>query len=170
VRGPANNWDARERLRGYRRAVLAAGGEPARALEVPGDFTEESGYRAAALVLGMRPRPTAIFAANDSMAIGLLSAFQEMGVRVPDDVSVGGFDDIPIARFMTPALSSVAVSIADLGTHALERLLAALREGRRHVARHEILPATLVVRRSTGTHAAKLVTTLRHTHSRRENP
>src|ERR1019366_3264554 len=67
VTGPADNWDARERLRGYRRAVQAEDGEDARELEVPGDFTEESGYRAARRVLGIRPPPTAIFAANDSM-------------------------------------------------------------------------------------------------------
>jgi LacI family transcriptional regulator len=171
VTGPADNRDARERLRGYRRAVLEAGGEPARALEVPGNFTEESGYRAARLVLGLRPRPTAIFAANDSMAIGLLSAFQGKGVRVPGDFAVGGFDDIPIARFMTPPLSSVSVSIADLGARALERLLTALREGRRHVPRHETLPASLVVRRSSGSHSAKPITaSSRNAHSRRENP
>jgi LacI family transcriptional regulator len=169
VTGPADNWDARERLRGYRRAVRAGGVEGARALEVPGDFTEESGYRAARLVLGMRPRPTAIFAANDSMAIGLLSAFQAMGVRVPGDIAVGGFDDIPIARFMTPPLTSVSVSIADLGARAMERLLAALKDGNRHVPRHETLPARLVARRSSGSRFPKLPTSPRQSHTRRKD-
>jgi LacI family transcriptional regulator len=168
VTGPADNWDARERLRGYRRAVRS-GGEDARDLEVPGDFTEESGYRAARLVLGMRPRPTAIFAANDSMAIGLLSAFQEMGVRVPGDIAVGGFDDIPIARFMTPPLSSVAVSIADLGARAMKRLLAALRDGSRHVPCHETLPTRLVARRSSGSRSPKPPTST-HSRTRRKDP
>ena len=167
VTGPADNWDARERCRGYRQAVRAGGGEVSRRLEVPGDFTEESGYRAARVVLGMRPRPTAIFAANDSMAIGLLSAFQELGVRVPGDLAVGGFDDIPIARFTTPPLSSVAVSIADLGARAMERLLAALSEGSRHAPCHETLPTRLVARRSSGSRIPKPSTSFRHTHPRR---
>jgi LacI family transcriptional regulator len=169
VMGPADNWDARERLRGYRRAVRAANAEDTRDLEVSGDFTEESGYRTARLVLGMKPPPTAIFAANDSMAIGLLSAFQEMGVRVPGDVAVGGFDDVPIARFMTPPLSSVAVSIADLGTRAMERLLAAFRDGSRHVPCHETLPTRLVARRSSGSRSQKQPTSS-HSHSRRKDP
>ncbi|HEY3348432.1 MAG TPA: LacI family DNA-binding transcriptional regulator [Thermoanaerobaculia bacterium] len=169
VTGPADNWDARERLRGYRRAVLSEVGKDPRRLEVPGDFTEESGYRAARVVLGMRPRPTAIFAANDAMAIGLLCAFQEMGVRVPGDVAVGGFDDIPIARFMSPPLSSVAVSIADLGSHAMNRLLAALKSGSRHVPRHETLPTRLVVRRSSGIRSPKPPTSTHHSRTRRKD-
>ncbi len=169
VSGPADNWDAQERLRGYRNAVREAGGETARALEVPGDFTEEAGYRAARVVVGMRPRPTAIFAANDAMAIGLLSAFQEMGVRVPHDVAVGGFDDIPIGRFVTPALSSVSVSIADLGARAMARLLAALEDGRRHVPRHETLPTRLVVRRSSGSRPPKPPTPSRKAQPRRKD-
>jgi LacI family transcriptional regulator len=164
VAGPVDNWDAKERLKGYRDAILEVGGETTRALEVPGDFSEESGFRAASVALGMRPRPTAVFAANDSMAIGLLSAFQELGVRVPGDVAVGGFDDIPIARFMTPPLTSVAVSIVDLGARAMARLLAALREGRRHVPRHETLPATLVARRSSGTSTPRTPAPSRGTH------
>ncbi len=169
VTGPADNWDARERLRGYRRAVRARGVDSARELEVAGDFTEESGYRAARLVLGMKPLPTAIFAANDSMAIGLLSAFQETGVRVPGDVAVGGFDDIPIARFMTPPLSSVAVSIADLGARAMERLLTALEDPRRHVPRHETLPTRLVARLSSGSRSPKTPSSPRHSHQRRKD-
>lgn len=168
VTGPIDNWDARERLRGYRRAVLSAGGEYTRELEVPGDFTEESGYQAARFVLGMHPRPTAIFAANDSMAIGLLSAFQETGVRVPGDIAVGGFDDIPIARFMTPPLTSVSVSIADLGARAMERLLAALENGHRHVPRHETLPTRLVARRSSGSRSPKPPPS-RHSRTRRKD-
>ena len=143
--------------------------EDTRELEVAGDFTEESGYRAARFVLAMKPLPTAIFAANDSMAIGLLSAFQETGVRVPADIAVGGFDDIPIARFMTPPLSSVAVSIADLGARAMERLLAALKDGRRHVPRHETLPTRLVPRRSSGSRSPKTSASSRHSHTRRKD-
>ncbi len=170
VTGPDDNWDARERRGGYRRAVRAAGGEITRDLEVPGDFTEESGYRAARVVLGMRPRPTAIFAANDAMAIGLLSAFQELGVRVPGDIALGAFDDIPLARFMTPSLSSVAVSIADLGERAMKRLFAALEDGSRHVPCHETLPTRLVARRSSGSCSQKSPPLSRLSRTRRKDP
>jgi LacI family transcriptional regulator len=170
VTGPVENWDARERIRGYRRALRAAGIDEAGSLEIPGNFTEESGYSAARRVLTLRPRPTAIFAANDSMAVGLLSAFQELGVRVPGDIALGGFDDIPIARFMTPPLSSVAVSIAALGARAVQRLLAALRDGSRHVPCHETLPTRLVPRRSSGSRSPKPPTSSRHSRTRRKDP
>ncbi|HKV08061.1 MAG TPA: LacI family DNA-binding transcriptional regulator, partial [Thermoanaerobaculia bacterium] len=101
VGGAPDNYDARERLRGYRDALRTYGGG-APEIEIPGDFSEESGHRAAGAILALDPRPTAVFAANDSMAVGLLSALQEAGVRVPGDVAVGGFDDIPVARFLSP--------------------------------------------------------------------
>lgn len=168
VKGPPENGDARERIAGYRRALRAAGLEETGSLEIQGDFTEESGYAAARTVLALRPRPTAIFAANDSMAVGLLSAFQELGVRVPGDIALGGFDDIPIARFLTPPLSSVAVSIATLGSRATEHLLKALREGSRHIPTHETLPARLVVRRSSGSRFSKPSNSSRHIGTRRK--
>jgi LacI family transcriptional regulator len=169
VTGPAGNWDARERTRGYRRALRAAGIDEAGSLEIPGHFTEESGYAAAKRVLALRPRPTAIFAANDSMAVGLLSAFQELGVRVPGEIALGGFDDIPIARYVTPPLTTVAVSIATLGSRATEHLLKALREGSRHIPTHETLPARLIVRRSSGSHSQKPSTSTRHSRTRRKD-
>lgn len=150
ITGPPRNYDARERLRGYRDAVRPFSDEIREELEVEGDFTEESGYRAGRRILELPEPPTAIFAGNDSMAIGCLSALAEAGRRVPEDIAVAGFDDIPIARFMTPPLSSVHVSIAQLGARAMERLLLAVGAQNRHERRHETLPATLVVRSSCG--------------------
>jgi len=149
VTGPSRNHDASERLRGYRDAVAESGPYH---LEVPGDFREEAGYRAAARVLRSDPLPTAIFAANDTMAIGLLCAFRERHVRVPEDIALAGFDDIPIARFLTPPLTTVRVPIADLGTRATARLLHALGEGggQPRPRKEETLPTTLVVRSSCG--------------------
>ena len=115
IRGPEENADAGERLRGYRDALRAEGLAAAESLELAGDFSEDSGYRAGRLLLTLKPRPTAVFAANDSMAIGCLFALRAAGVRVPDDVALAGFDDIPIARYLTPSLSSVHVPIAELG-------------------------------------------------------
>jgi LacI family transcriptional regulator len=146
--GPAHNYEASERLRGYRDALLACGGEVRDELEIAGDFTEESGQRGARAACALRPRPTAIFAANDGMALGVLAELAEAGLVVPRDIAVVGFDDIPVARYVSPPLSTVHVPIAELGARAMERLLLALERGSDHERRHEVLPTTLVVRGS----------------------
>jgi LacI family transcriptional regulator len=120
-------------------------------LELEGDFSEESGDQAGREILSMNLRPDAVFAANDAMAIGLLHAFQKAGVKVPEEVAVAGFDDIPIARFLTPPLTTVGVAIADLGACAIERLLQVMKRGEgTREGQHEVLPTTLVVRGSCG--------------------
>ena len=148
VKGPAGNYDASERLRGYRDAMSALPGGWSQHLECDGDFSEESGYLAGRRALALEPAPTAIFAANDSMAIGVLSALRDAGKSVPEDVSLAGFDDIPISRFTAPPLSSVRVPIADLGGRAVARLLNAIDLKNEHGRSHETLPTTLVVRRT----------------------
>jgi LacI family transcriptional regulator len=148
--GPAGNRDAAERLRGYREAMRTVSRHSGRDLVIEGDFREETGYRAGARLLASRFAPTAVFAANDSMAIGLLAAFQEAGVKVPEDVAVGGFDDIPIARFTRPALSTVRVPIAELGSRATRRLLQMISRSSGLSVRHETLATTLIVRDSCG--------------------
>lgn len=140
--GPGDNADAEQRRRGYVAAVRRAGGTP---IEIQGNFTEESGYEAAKQFVRLSPRPTAVFAANDAMAIGALSALSEAGLRVPRDVAVAGFDDIPISRFLSPPLTTVKVPIADLGRRGFETLLHATA-GTRNLK----LKTTLVVRRSSG--------------------
>jgi LacI family transcriptional regulator len=150
IKGAEGNYDAAERLRGYRAALEEAGIASDPALEAPGDFSESAGFRATTELLAGTPRPTAIFAANDSMAIGALSALREAGLRVPDDVAVAGFDDIPLARYLDPPLSSVHVDISALGERAALRLLDAVRDKAAHVHRSETFPTTLVLRRSCG--------------------
>jgi LacI family transcriptional regulator len=148
VKGPAGNFDASERQRGYRDALreLPDGGSVD--LEFEGDFSEEAGYRAGVRILELAQRPTAVFAANDGMAIGALSAFRDAGVRVPDDISLAGFDDIPISRFTAPTLSSVRVPIAELGAMAITRLLHTLDTGNRPEHMHRTLATTPVFRQS----------------------
>jgi LacI family transcriptional regulator len=148
--GAPRNVDARERLRGWRQALREAGIEPDPALVIQGDFTEASGYDGARRVLELRERPTAIFAANDSMAIGALSALRDAAVAVPDEMAVAGFDDIPIARYVTPALSSVHVPIAELGERAMGKLLQTVGSKDRSTPRREVLETTLVIRGSCG--------------------
>jgi LacI family transcriptional regulator len=149
IKGPAQNGDARERLRGFRHAMRALGPAAVRALELAGDFTEESGYDAAKVVVKQRPRPTAIFAANDAMAIGALSALADLGVDVPRRMSVAGFDDIPIARYVAPPLTTIRVDIAELGRRAFALLLDALGGPSSASHRQECIGTTLVVRTSS---------------------
>lgn len=149
ISGPHRNYDATERLRGYKTALAESGIELDESLIVQGDFSELSGHRAVKQLLDLESRPTAIFAANDSMAIGALSALRENHVHVPDDMAVAGFDDIPLARYMNPPLSTVHVDISQLGERAAALLLSSLQNDNRS---HEQLQisTTLVIRASCG--------------------
>ena len=148
IAGSDRNVDARERLDGYRAALRDAGIQPAADLEVRGNFTEHSGYEAAVELLRRKPLPGAVFVANDHMAVGALGAFQDAGLRVPLDMAVAGFDDIPMARYLTPTLTTVHVDMIELGRRALRLVLD--RDGATGGARHEVFSTTLVVRSSCG--------------------
>ena len=150
ISGPASNIDARQRRDGYRAALRAAGIEPAPHLEPAGDFVEQSGFEAAAALLRLADRPTAIFAANDYMAVGVLGALHDAGVRVPEDMAVAGFDDIALARYVTPPLTTVHVDMLELGRRAVQLLLEREEREPGAPARHEVLATTLVVRASCG--------------------
>ncbi|HEX7117567.1 MAG TPA: LacI family DNA-binding transcriptional regulator [Longimicrobiales bacterium] len=150
ISGADHNHDARERLRGYRAALADARVEFREELVAPGAFTESSGHAAAKRLLALAPRPTAIFAGNDSMALGALSALRAAGLRVPEDVALTGFDDVPMARYVTPPLTTVRVSIAELGMRAAARLFDSLEAGGGAEPVHELLPTELVVRCSCG--------------------
>ncbi|HEU4829795.1 MAG TPA: LacI family DNA-binding transcriptional regulator [Gemmatimonadales bacterium] len=150
ITGSDGNLDAAERLGGYREALADAGLPNDPALEAHGDFDEHSGFAAAERLLALDRPPTALFAANDSMAIGALSAIRQAGLQIPEDIAVAGFDDIPLARYMDPPLTSVHVDISALGERAARRLLDAMAQPGRGDRTDEILPATLVVRASCG--------------------
>jgi len=147
--GPEGNFDAAERLRGYRDA-LAQSRVPVQAQVLAGDFSEESGYRGGQQLLVMSDRPQAVFAANDMMAVGCLYALNEAGVRVPQDVALAGFDDILISRYVNPPLTTVRVRIAELGRNALERLALRLEDPDAEPAPAETLGCEIVVRASCG--------------------
>ncbi len=150
ITGPGQNIDARQRLDGYRAALREAGLAPDPDLEFHGDFTERSGYEAARAILRQRSGATAIFVANDHMAIGVIGALQEAGMRVPDDIAVTGFDDIPMARYLTPPLTTMHVNMLQIGERAVELLVDPERVAGPPEGRHEVLPTTLVVRESCG--------------------
>jgi DNA-binding LacI/PurR family transcriptional regulator len=146
--GPADSKEARDRLRAWRTVLEAAGATVPEVLS--GDWTPSSGY-AAGRRLAARRRDgedlTAVFAANDQMALGVLAAFHEEGLSVPEDVSVVGFDDLPEAPYFTPPLTTVRQDFAELGRRGVELVLARLAG---QDAREEPVVPELVVRRSTG--------------------
>ena len=148
IGGPEDNFDARERLRGFRSAVSE---HPSHVttLELQGDFDESSGYEAGKHLLAAAQRPDAVFAANDMMALGCLYALNEAGVVVPDQVALAGFDDIPLARFVRPTLTTMRVNIAELGGLAVTRLLAAIESAEYQVHAPQILVPELIVRASS---------------------
>ena len=150
VKGPDGNGDADERLQGYREAMKGQPGDAPNFMEISGDFSEGSGYQATGRIVQMEPRPTAIFAANDAMAIGILCALKERGIRVPEDISLAGFDDIPMVRYLSPPLSSIRTPIPELGSGAAERLLAMIEAGGAIRPRQQTLEVLLVARASTG--------------------
>lgn len=154
--GPEDNFDASERLRGYRTA-LAQHLPDAQPIELPGDFDESSGYEAGKRILASRQRPDAVFAANDMMALGCLYAFNEAGVRVPADIALAGFDDIPLARFVHPTLTTMRVSIAELGGLALTRLLQSIESDESQPSTLQTLVPELIVRESS-IHATRRTT------------
>jgi len=147
IGGPQNNFEAQERLRAYR-AGLAQFLPGAREQILHGDFTEESGWRRGNELLAVSERPEAIFAANDAMAIGCLFALNAAGVQVPRDIALVGFDDIPLARFVNPPLTTVRVRISELGALALERLALSIEHPDQVSNAAQSLRSELVIRSS----------------------
>ena len=152
VAGPVGNLEAEARRAGYLAAMQAAGIEP---VVLDGDFDQASGYRAGAAIAAMDIRPDAVFAGNDMMAVGVLLALQEAGLRCPEDVAVGGFDDVPIASLVRPALTTMKIDIAETGRRALERLVGLIDAEGDVVPDHEIVRPTLVARQSSSSNGGK---------------
>lgn len=137
-----------DRLEGYRGALLDAGIEPDPGLVAEGRFTEEGGFEAARSLLAASPDLTAIFAANDLSALGVLNAIAESGRRVPDDVSIVGFDDLRLSAFTSPPLTTVKQPADEIARLATEILIGLTRGEQVRQMRH-LLEPSLVVRSST---------------------
>jgi LacI family transcriptional regulator len=148
IGGPQGRVATEERMRGYHAALAAAGALPDPALVRYSDFRIEGGRAAAEDLLGLPDPPTAIFAFNDSMAVGALQAASARGLRVPADVSVVGFDDTIEAAVTVPALTTVRQPLAELGRTAVSLLLRQLQNRRLEPLRIE-LATRLVIRDST---------------------
>jgi DNA-binding LacI/PurR family transcriptional regulator len=146
VSGPEDWFDSRGRIAGWRRALAEAGVEAPPLMQA--DWSASSGHRVGQVLARMNDA-TAIFAANDHLALGIMLALHERGVRVPDDVSVVGFDDVPESAFYIPPLTTIRPDFDATAAAALDLLLAQIESGRRHGERR-IIPPRLVSRRSVG--------------------
>jgi LacI family transcriptional regulator, galactose operon repressor len=152
IGGPSSLLMSGQRLQGYRDALAEADLPIDESLVLRGDYHPQSGWAAARSLLASPVPPTAIFAANDLMAIGVLRAAGELGRRVPDDLAVVGFDDIELASYTTPPLTTVSQSASEVGRAAVELLLQRLADPARPPVRRT-LETRLVVRASCGNHA-----------------
>lgn len=154
VAGATNQTVSALRRAGYEAALRGAGIVPDPELIEQGDFTYRSGFAAATRLLARVPRPTAIFASNDDMAAAVMSVAHRLGLDVPGDVSVCGFDDTAIATTTWPELTTVRQPVADMARTAI-RLLAEVvgKDAGRRVMRHERLNYTIMERGSDGSPA-----------------
>lgn len=148
INGPAYMPLSKDRLRGYREAIKKAGLSFDKNLVVRGDFSLQSGEQATRALLVDEAQFTAIFAANDAMAIGAIKVLRAYGKAVPSDISVIGFDDIEFAQYVEPPLTTIHQPRREIGRVAMQKTIAALDDGDVW-ASQEVLPHELVVRGST---------------------
>lgn len=150
VKGEESNFDARERFNGYVEALKKYGLRRVPELEITGNFTEESGYDGMMKILKLKTKPSALFCANDSMALGALSAMHEKDIIVPGEIALAGFDDVPSARYVLPALTSVHVPIYEMGTIAVQHLLNGVKAMDGIKGIKKVLTTSIVIRESCG--------------------
>ena len=149
IGGPSSLWSSRARLDGYRAAMLEAGLPLDDQLIRRDDFGPAGGRRQATQLLDLTDRPTGIVAGNDAQAFGVLQALGDLRLRAPDDVSVVGFDDVPVASWASPALTTIRQPLAAMAATAFRMLRAG--EGAAAAETHHVeLATTLVIRESSG--------------------
>ncbi|MCF4994763.1 LacI family DNA-binding transcriptional regulator [Pseudomonas syringae] len=153
IKGPQSSPLTQDRVAGYEDALRAAHLPGDAELICHGDFTLKAGDEGAATMLALRDRPTALFCENDEMAIGALHRIKQLGLRVPQDVSLVGFDDIPFAAYCDPPLTTIAQPAETFGELAVQMLIG-LIEGQSLDERQRVLPFELTVRQSSAPPAA----------------
>lgn len=150
IKGAMDQAAAGLRHQGFLRAMKAHGLAVDEELVLQGDFTFPSGVEAAHQLLSRRVRPSAVFASNDDMALGVLASAQRLGLSVPADLSIAGFDDSPAASLVWPPLTTVRQPVAQMARAAVEMLIASSRnEAEPEGGLQRVLPHELVVRNST---------------------
>lgn len=151
ITGPPRLLDAHERLEGYRSALEEAGLCYDEGLTAPGMFNEKGGRHAMRTLLRRDARPTAVFAANDESAVGAMQVLKREGIRIPDDIAVAGFDDIPLAQYLDPSLTTVHQPFYHMGELATQLLIARIQGiATSDQDAHNVLRTRLVIRESCG--------------------
>lgn len=149
ISGLKDNPHAIDRLQGYKEALAEAGIPFEKELIAEGDFTMWSGLNAAFQFCNMKNRPTAIFSMNDEMAIGAMQTLKNQGIKIPEDMSVTGFDDIAYAKYSDPSLTTISQPAEEMGKMAMDMLLKVI-EGEPLSQRECVLPTEFIIRKSTG--------------------
>ena len=148
--GPATVSTATDRVAGYRRALAEAGLNADTELIFHGPYTPAGGRQMAGAALAHSPRPTALFAANNFIAIGAYQALKDVGVRVPEEMAIVAFDDMPLTTMIEPFFTVVAQPAYEMGQQAMKLLLAHRNSSETGECREVILPLEIIVRRSSG--------------------
>ena len=156
IGGPPGLMSVQERKAGFERAMAEAGLPAAPQAVLLRDYSRAFGDQAAKILLGLNPRPSAIFASSDYLAIGVLGAFQRAGLSVPQDMSLIGFDDMPFADLVNPPLTTIRQPVPEMGRLAFQVLLALIHG--ENAARLSRLPVELVQRKSVAPFAERSVT------------
>ncbi len=148
ISGPLSSTPGRERHEGFAQGLRDCGCELQEHYLQVGDFREDSGYQAALRLLAVRPAPTAVFVANNLMAIGALRAMHNLGVRIPQEISFIAFDDLSLAELTTPPLTVISRPSTEQGVLAMRLLQFRMEQGAAPAPRTIVLETTLVVRGS----------------------
>lgn len=156
--GPREVSTAVDRVKGYQQALadfasteLSEDDEPLHApMVIYGEFTQQGGYEMMKQLLELAPPPTAVFAANNFIAIGAFRALREAGLQVPEDIALVAFDDLPLTFMLAPFLTVAAQPVYEMGCRAAQLLLRRLVEHERGPAQEILLPVDIIVRRSSG--------------------
>jgi LacI family transcriptional regulator len=147
--GPKSTSTAVDRVEGFCRAMNEAGLSTCATQILWGAFTQESGYSMAGEALASIPRPTALFAANNFVAIGAMQAMREQGMRIPEDIALVAVDDIPPAFAINPFLTVAAQPAREMGQQAAQLLLDIIKKETDHQYQHIVLPTELIIRTSS---------------------
>jgi DNA-binding LacI/PurR family transcriptional regulator len=150
IAGPIDYYTAQERKQGYAKALDDNGIRNVKRLVTIGDYSLESGRIAMEQLLNLDRKPTAVFAANDLMAFGAMDMLKKRGIKIPDDIAVAGFDDIPFASIYNPSLTTVSQPTFQMGSLAMQMLIDRLSGKSSLESREIILKPTITIRESTG--------------------
>jgi DNA-binding LacI/PurR family transcriptional regulator len=154
ITGPLHKTPDQERRRGYVEAFNDAGLALWDDLLVPADSMRSGGYQAALRLIGRPDRPSALYVASNMMAIGALEAIRTLGIRVPEEISFVGFDDIEVAKLMSPPPTVVDRPMYEQGATAMRLLVDRIRRGANDAPRHIVMDTKLIVRESTALFSA----------------